>query len=93
MEVIHTLSAVLSIVDDSSKAGCAVLTAKLASGGQQVSEDRCVLWLGPAELIDLLLGNDEEVHGCLGVDVPERKAHFILVPLMRVRARASMEWH
>lgn len=80
MEVIDTLRPVLSIVDDGTEPGGTVLASKLPSRGQEVAQDWNIVWPGLAELSDLLLGDDEDMHRRLWVNVAEREAHIILVP-------------
>lgn len=80
MKMIDTLRSVFPVVDDCAEPDGTVLASKLPSRGQKVAQDWSIVWPGLTELSDLLLGDDEDMHRRLWVNVAEREAHIILVP-------------
>eukprot|EP00281_Chroomonas_sp_CCMP1168_P020989 CAMPEP_0206232324 /NCGR_PEP_ID=MMETSP0047_2-20121206/11351_1 /ASSEMBLY_ACC=CAM_ASM_000192 /TAXON_ID=195065 /ORGANISM="Chroomonas mesostigmatica_cf, Strain CCMP1168" /LENGTH=424 /DNA_ID=CAMNT_0053656045 /DNA_START=98 /DNA_END=1372 /DNA_ORIENTATION=+ len=69
-----------AVVDDHAVALELLLLGDLGDGAHHVAEDALVVFLSEAQLREPLplAGNDEQVRGSLGVDVPKHQAVLIL---------------
>ena len=81
VEVGDGFAAVGAVVDRDAVAGFrdAEFPCDLRSGEQKVGEDGLVFGGGFADAWDGFFRDDENMHRCLGGNVPERAAKFILV--------------
>jgi len=81
MEVRDAFAAIGTVIDDESEAR--IVQAFLLSDGlrdkDQVAEEWFVDGLGGGNARDFLFGDDEDVNGCLRLDVMERQAAVVLV--------------
>lgn len=80
MEVGNRLSSLRTIIHDEAKAFSKVGLASDACGRKEKMADKdFIRFSGLGDTVDPLLGNDEEVGGRLGIDIPKGNAAFILV--------------
>ena len=81
MEVGDGLAAVGAVVDRNAEAGFgdAELGGEFSCGQEEMAEDGLVIGGGFADAWDGFFRDDENMHRCLGGNVPERAAKFILV--------------
>lgn len=78
--MIHGLPAVIACIDHRAVAvGESFFSGDLLSFDQEVAEEGVVLGGGVCEFRDVLFGDDQDVGGRLGGDVPEGEAEIVFV--------------
>lgn len=85
MQVGHAFAAVTALVDDEAIArfGNAQLLGYIGSGEQKMSQESLIAGTGIPDARNELFGDDEHMNGCLGGDIMNRDAEFILVDKFR----------
>ena len=80
MEMVDGLAAVGAGVEDEAVAvGELFLAGDFGGGGEEVAEDLAMLRRGVRVGDDVALGDEQKVHGRLGIDVGEAEGVFVLV--------------
>jgi len=85
VQMVDTLCAILAIVDDETESFRTQFLALHLGDVNEMAQNGLLIFahLGQLRETVAVFGNDEEVHGRLGIDVPEGQALIVFVDLVR----------